>query len=70
VLAVIVFWMVWFFCGDSHNVVPQLPRHHGYSNESGGIVDGIAAVGDGVAAVGEVVASFGNSGGCGSRCGG
>ena len=64
-------------CVDSHNVRPQLPHHHGYSSESGGIGDGVAAVGDGVAAVGEVVASFGDSGGrggegdgCGGGCGG
>ena len=81
--SVIVILMVCVACGgyggDSHNVRPQLPHHHGYSSENGGIVDGIAAVG------GEVVASFGDSGGgggggdggggrggggCGGGCGG
>jgi hypothetical protein len=87
--SVIVILMVCVACGgyggDSHNVRPQLPHHHGYSSENGGIVDGIAAVGGGVAAVDEVVASFGDSGGgggggdgggggggggCGGGCGG
>ena len=84
--SVIVILMVCVACGgyggDSHNVRPQLPHHHGYSSENGGIVDEIAAVGGGVAAVGAVVASFGDSGGgdggggggggggCGGGCGG
>jgi hypothetical protein len=50
--SVIVILMVCVACGDSHNVRPQLPHHHGYSGENGGIVDGIAVVGGGVAAVG------------------
>ena len=68
--SVIVILMVCVACGDSHNVRPQLPQHHGYSNENGSIADGLAAVGDGFAAVGGVVASFGDSGGGGGGGGG